>query len=77
MSKLTKKQQKINELMDGFVQPSSAKDAIAKLQEVAKETSKFNETVECHLRLGIDVRHADQQIRHLRLVLHQVNTVLT
>ena len=63
MSKLTKKQQKINELMDGFVQPSSAKDAIAKLQEVAKETSKFNETVECHLRLGIDVRHADQQIR--------------
>lgn len=63
MSKTTKKQQKINEMMEGFVQPSSAADAIAKLKEVAKETSKFNETVECHLRLGIDVRHADQQIR--------------
>ncbi len=63
MSKQTKKQQKIEQLMEGFVQPASAKDAIAKLQEVAKETSKFNETVECHLRLGIDVRHADQQIR--------------
>ena len=63
MSKQTKKQQKINEMMEGFVQPSSAADAIAKLKEVSKATSKFNETVECHLRLGIDVRHADQQIR--------------
>ena len=33
------------------------------MQEVSKETAKFNETVECHFRLGIDVKHADQQIR--------------
>src|SRR5437868_12152833 len=26
-------------------------------------TSKFDATVEAHIRLGIDVRHADQQIR--------------
>jgi len=63
MAKLTKRQQKINELMEGFVQPSSALEAIKKLQEVAGATSKFDETLECHMRLGIDVKHADQQIR--------------
>lgn len=63
MSKLTKKQKKIQEIMEGFEQPSTAKDAIAMLQKVSKEVSKFNETVECHMRLGIDVKHADQQVR--------------
>jgi large subunit ribosomal protein L1 len=63
MSKLTKKQQKVQELMKDFVQPSTAADAIKMLQTVSKEVSKFNETVECHMRLGIDVKHADQQIR--------------
>lgn len=63
MAKLTKKQKKIQELLDGFEQPSNASDAITKLQEISKEVSKFDETVECHFRLGIDVKHADQQIR--------------
>ncbi|MEI8129388.1 MAG: 50S ribosomal protein L1 [bacterium] len=63
MSKLTKKQQKIQELLEGFEQPTSGSVAIKKLQEISKEISKFNETVECHFRLGIDVKHADQQIR--------------
>lgn len=63
MAKLTKKQQKLQELLEGFQQPSNATEAIKKLQEVSKEVSKFNETVECHFRLGIDVKHADQQIR--------------
>lgn len=63
MAKLTKKQQKVNELLGDFQQPTSAVEAIKKLQEISKEVSKFNETVECHFRLGIDVKHADQQIR--------------
>ena len=63
MSKLTKKQQKINEMLEGFEQPASAKDALTKLQEISKAVSKFDETVECHMRLGIDVKQADQQVR--------------
>jgi len=63
MSKLTKKQKKIQEMMEGFNQPSTAMDAIKKLQEIAGATAKFDETLECHMRLGIDVKHADQQIR--------------
>ena len=36
--------------------------------KLAKECSfaKFDETVELHLRTGLDSRHADQQIRGLR-----------
>ena len=63
MAKITKKQQKINEIMEGFEQPSTITAAVEKLQEVSSAVAKFDETVECHMRLGIDVKHADQQIR--------------
>ena len=63
MAKLTKKQKKINEMLADFTQPTSAIEAIKKLQEISAATSKFDETLECHMRLGIDVKHADQQIR--------------
>ena len=63
MSKITKKQKKLQELLADFQQPASGREALAKLQEVSKEVAKFNETVECHMRLGIEVKHADQQIR--------------
>ena len=63
MSKLTKKQKKMQEMLEGFVQPATAVDTIKKLKEISKEVAKFNETVECHMRLGIEVKHAEQQIR--------------
>ena len=46
MSKLTKKQQKVQELLEGFEQPSTGLDALKKLKEVSEAVSKFNETVE-------------------------------
>src|SRR5574344_3017607 len=63
MSKITKKQKKLQELLADFQQPVSGRDALTKLQEISKEVAKFNETVECHMRLGIEVKHAEQQIR--------------
>jgi large subunit ribosomal protein L1 len=39
---------------------------------LAKETSytKFNSTVEVHIRLGVDPRHADQQVRDVVVLPH-------
>ena len=35
--------------------------AVAKVKELA--TAKFDESIEMHIRLGVDSRHADQQVR--------------
>ena len=35
MSKLTKKQKKMQEMLDGFVQPATAVDTIKKLKEIS------------------------------------------
>ena len=39
-------------------EPSEALDIAVKTA-----TAKFDETVEVHIRLGVDSRHADQQVR--------------
>ena len=38
-----------------------SKEALALVSEIA--TAKFDETVEAHIKLGVDSRHADQQVR--------------
>jgi large subunit ribosomal protein L1 len=46
----------------------SPEDAIKLLKQVS--FTKFDETIELHLRLGIDPRHSDQQIRSTFLLPH-------
>ena len=36
----------------------------------ALDTAKFDETVEVHMRLGVNVRHADQQLRGTLMLPH-------
>jgi large subunit ribosomal protein L1 len=43
-------------------------EAIRLLQSL--ETAKFDETVEAHFKLGVNVRHADQQIRGTLMLPH-------
>ena len=41
------------------------------------ETAKFDETVEVHLRLGVNVRHADQQLRGTLALPHGLGKEVT
>jgi large subunit ribosomal protein L1 len=43
-------------------------EAVALIKQTAK--AKFDETVELHMRLGIDPRHSDQQVRNTVLLPH-------
>jgi len=43
-------------------------EALALIEKIAK--AKFDETVEAHIRLGVDSRHADQQVRGAVVLPH-------
>ena len=45
-----------------------ATEALALVTEIA--TAKFDETVEAHIKLGVDSRHADQQVRGAVVLPH-------
>ena len=45
-----------------------ASEAVALVKKMA--TAKFDETVEAHIRLGVDGRHADQQVRGAVVLPH-------
>lgn len=60
---LTKRQQRAHEVVSALVAPIGAKQAVDALKTLLKADSKFDESIECHIRLGIDVKQADQQVR--------------
>lgn len=62
-----KKYQEMAKLVDRatFYDPA---DAIDLVQKTA--SAKFDETVELHIRLGVDSRHADQQVRGAVVLPH-------
>jgi len=45
---------------------------VTEAMDLVQKTSyaKFDETVECHIRLGVDSRHADQQVRGAVVLPH-------
>lgn len=58
--KLTKRQKEVNTKL-GPDKVYSLAEAILKLKEVS--SVKFNESLDCAIRLGVDPRHADQMVR--------------
>ena len=60
MSKKGKRYKAILEKVDPY-KSYQLEDAIALVKECA--TAKFDESVEMHIKLGVDPRHADQQVR--------------
>ena len=60
MAKMGKKYKSSAELIDK-AKLYDVDEAIALLCQTAK--AKFDETIELHIRLGVDSRHADQQVR--------------
>jgi len=62
-----KKYQEKAKLVDRAMQ-YDADDAIELVQKTS--VAKFDETVEAHIRLGVDSRHADQQVRGAVVLPH-------
>jgi large subunit ribosomal protein L1 len=67
MAKLGKRAAEAAKLVDRTKVYESA-EAISLLKQTAK--AKFDETVELHIKLGVDGRHADQQVRGAIVLPH-------
>ena len=63
MTKMTKKEKQTLELLENVNQPTTGVEAIKVLKDISSKTSKFDETLELHMKLGINVKHAEQQVR--------------
>ena len=72
MAKQGKRYQEIAKLVDK-TKLYDVEEAINVLKQTAK--AKFDETVELHIKLGVDGRHADQQIRGAVVLPHGTGKV--
>lgn len=61
MAKLGKRYEEVRKLVDKDTL-YDVSEAVKLVKETAK--AKFDETVELHVKLGVDSRHADQQVRN-------------
>ena len=67
MPKKGKKYQEIAKLVDKQKEYELA-EAVALVKKTA--VANFDETIELHIRLGVDSRHADQQVRGTVVLPH-------
>ncbi len=67
MAKKGKRYQEISKLVENK-KLYELEEAVALLKNTAK--AKFDETVELHIKLGVDGRHADQQVRGAIVLPH-------
>jgi large subunit ribosomal protein L1 len=74
MTKHGKRYRALYEKVDREHEYSPA-EAVALIKEF--QTAKFPETVECHIRTGLNVRHADQQLRGTIAFPHGLGKELT
>ena len=67
MAKRGKKYQELRKLVDA-TNLYEVKEAVDLVKKTA--TAKFDETIETHIKLGVDSRHADQQVRGAIVLPH-------
>ena len=67
---MPKRSKRFNAALESFDKTQTY--SVAEAVSLAKKTSsaKFDETVELHIRLGVDGRHADQQVRGATVLPH-------
>ncbi|MDO5027476.1 MAG: 50S ribosomal protein L1 [Tissierellia bacterium] len=65
--KLGKRYEEVSKLVDAN-NLYDIEEAVKLVKETAK--AKFDETVELHIKLGVDSRHADQQVRNTVVLPH-------
>ena len=67
---MPKRSKRYSEAIKNFdkTQTYEVADAVKHVKELA--TAKFDETIEMHIRLGVDGRHADQQVRGATVLPH-------
>lgn len=68
MSRLSKRMKEVNRIVEGIKNPLSLGEAIAQLTKAPKV--KFDETVEMHFNLNVDLKASDQGIRGTVILPH-------